>query len=71
MAADVQVAKLMEMGFNREDVVKALSSNSLNFESALGERTVTASPLHGGSGRDKILKSLTHKVYTEYLTWEL
>lgn len=41
MAADVQVAKLMEMGFNREDVLKALTSNNLNFESALGERTVT------------------------------
>lgn len=38
MAAEAQVTKLMEMGFNREDVVKALSTNSLNFENALGER---------------------------------
>ena len=52
MAADAQVAKLMEMGFNREDVVKALSSNSLNFESALGEGTFTPSRLHGDNERD-------------------
>lgn len=53
MAADVQVAKLMEMGFNREDVLKALTSNNLNFESALGEQTVTQGTQScGTSGSD-------------------
>ena len=41
MAADAQVAKLMEMGFDREDVVKALDTNNLNFDSALGEGVIS------------------------------